>query len=102
MSESSSEDKEARRGVLERHFHTLALSLITAGVVYLGSFVVQAREDAVRSAAQQQTTTQQLVALTAEVAGLRAQLSAMQVSYVPRDDFKDHETRIRHLEGRRP
>lgn len=96
------DNREEKRGVIERHFHSVALSLITAGIVYLGSFVVQAREDAVRSAAQQSTTTQQLVALTAEVAGLRGQLSAMQVAYVPRDDFKDHETRIRHLEGRRP
>ena len=54
--------------------------------------MVQAREDAVRSGAQ-------LHALTQEVAGLRSQITSMQANYVGREDFRDHEVRLRALEA---
>lgn len=80
-----------RRSLIEQHAQSVLLAVITAALIYSGTFVVQAREDAVRSAAQ-------LVALTAEVSALRGQLSVMQGNYIGRDDFRDHEARIRHLE----
>lgn len=86
---------ERKSSLIERHLQSVLLALITAALLYSGSFVVQAREDAVR-------TSSQLSALTSEVAGLRAQLGVMQGSYVQRDDFRDHEVRLRHLEGRKP
>ena len=85
---------ERKSSLIERHLQSVLLALITAALLYSGSFVVQAREDAVR-------TSSQLSALTSEVAGLRAQLAVMQGSYVQRDDFRDHESRLRHLEGRK-
>lgn len=85
---------ERKSSLIERHLQSVLLALITAALLYSGSFVVQAREDAVRTAAQ-------LAALTSEVAGLRSQLGVMQGSYVQRDDWKDHEARLRHLEGRK-
>lgn len=95
MGAAVSEEIVERKGsLIERHFQSVLLALITAALLYSGSFVVQAREDAVRTAAQ-------LTALTTEVSGLRAQLAVMQGSYVQRDDFRDHESRLRHLEGRR-
>lgn len=87
--------EERKRSLIEQHFQSVLLAVITAALLYSGTFVVQAREDAVRTAAQ-------LAALTQEVAGLRAQLGVMQGSYVQRDDFRDHEVRLRHLEGRKP
>lgn len=87
-------DEQPKRSLIEQHFQSVLLALITAALLYSGSFVVQAREDAVR-------TSSQLSALTSEVAGLRAQLAVMQGSYVQRDDFRDHESRLRHLEGRK-
>jgi hypothetical protein len=95
MGAAVSEEIVERKGsLIERHIQSVLLALITAALLYSGSFVVQAREDAVRTAAQ-------LTALTTEVSGLRAQLAVMQGSYVQRDDFRDHESRLRHLEGRR-
>lgn len=85
---------ERKSSLIERHLQSVLLALVTAALLYSGSFVVQAREDAVR-------TSSQLSALTSEVAGLRAQLAVMQGSYVQRDDFRDHESRLRHLEGRK-
>lgn len=81
-----------RKGsIIEQHAQSVLLAIITAALIYSGTFVVQAREDSVRSAAQ-------LAALTTEVAALRAQLAVMQANYVGRDDFRDHEARLRHLE----
>lgn len=91
---AAEEVTERKSSLIERHLQSVLLALITAALLYSGSFVVQAREDAVRTAAQ-------LAALTSEVSGLRAQLAVMQGSYVQRDDFRDHESRLRHLEGRR-
>lgn len=91
---AAEEVTERKSSLIERHLQSVLLALITAALLYSGSFVVQAREDAVRTAAQ-------LAALTSEVAGLRSQLGVMQGSYVQRDDWKDHESRLRHLEGRR-
>lgn len=91
---AAEEVTERKSSLIERHLQSVLLALITAALLYSGSFVVQAREDAVR-------TSSQLSALTSEVAGLRAQLAVMQGSYVQRDDWKDHESRLRHLEGRR-
>lgn len=94
MSDSDRTPLEATRrkgSIIEQHAQSVLLAIITAALIYSGTFVVQAREDSVRSAAQ-------LAALTTEVAALRAQLAVMQANYVGRDDFRDHETRLRHLE----
>jgi hypothetical protein len=86
-------DSGSRRkgSIIEQHAQSVLLAIITAALIYSGTFVVQAREDSVRSASQ-------LAALTTEVAALRAQLAVMQANYVGRDEFRDHETRLRHLE----
>lgn len=89
-----SEDQQPKRNLIEQHFQSVLLAIITAALIYSGTFVVQAREDAVRTASQ-------LAALTSEVAGLRSQIGVMQGNYVQRDDYRDHEARLRHLEGRK-
>lgn len=99
-----SDPKAESRSIFERHTQSVLLAVTTAAVLYSGSFVVQAKEDAARTSAQ-------LAVLTTEVAGLRAQLAVMQTSFATRDDYRDHETRLRALEssarlsaatGRRP
>lgn len=86
--------RPARRNLLEQHAQSVLLAVITAALIYSGSFVLQAREDSVRTAAQ-------LATLTSEVAALRVTLSGMQSNYVGREDFRDHEVRLRQLETRR-
>lgn len=87
-------EEAPKRSLIEQHFQSVLLAIITAALIYSGTFVVQAREDAVRTAAQ-------LAALTSEVAGLRNQIGVMQGNYVGREDYRDHEARLRHLEGRK-
>ena len=87
-------EEERKRSLIEQHFQSVLLAIITAALLYSGTFVVQAREDAVRTASQ-------LAALTQEVSGLRSQLVVLQSNYVQRDDYRDHESRLRHLEGRK-
>lgn len=82
------------RNLLEQHAQSVLLAVITAALIYSGSFVLQAREDSVRTAAQ-------LAALTSEVAALRVALTGMQGNYTNREDYRDHEVRIRQLESRR-
>lgn len=82
------------RNLLEQHAQSVLLAVITAALIYSGSFVLQAREDSVRTAAQ-------LATLTSEVAALRVALTGMQSNYTNREDYRDHEVRIRQLESRR-
>jgi len=86
--------EKAKRSILEQHAQSVLLAVITAAVLFSGSFVVQVREDSVRIATQ-------LTLLTGEVAALRAQLAVLQSNYIGRDDFRDHEGRIRELEKAR-
>lgn len=86
--------KARGRSLLEQHAQSVLLAVITAALIYSGSFVLQAREDSVRTAAQ-------LATLTSEVAALRVALTGMQGNYTSRDDYRDHEVRIRQLEARR-
>ena len=95
MTTPKEEEAPPKRSLIEQHAQSVLLAVITAAVLYSGSFVVQAREDAVRLAAQ-------MASLTTEVAAMRAQIIVMQSNYVSRDDFRDHETRLRHLENRGP
>lgn len=90
---SGEEDIPTRAAGIERHVHSVLLAVITAVVLYSGAFVIGAREDAVRF-------TGQIAMLATEVAALRTQLSQMQGNYVSREDYRDHEQRLRALEAR--
>lgn len=94
MSEELANKAEKRSSLLEQHAQSVLLVIISSALIYSGSFVVSAKEDAARVSAQLST-------LTTEVAAMRAQMGVMQSSYINRDDFRDHESRLRHLEQRR-
>ncbi len=79
-------------GGIERHFQSLALALITAAVLYMASFVVGAREEAAAN-------RERLASISAQMATVQAQLTAIQGNFVTRDEWRDHETRVRTLEG---
>lgn len=81
-----------KRAGIERHVQSILLAVITAIVLYSGTFVIGAREDAVRF-------TGQIAMLATEVAALRNQLQQMQGSYVVREEYRDHEQRLRVLEA---
>lgn len=81
-----------KRAGIERHAQSIMLAVITAIVLYSGTFVIGAREDAVRF-------TGQIAVLVTEVGALRTQLHQMQGNYVVRDEYRDHEQRLRVLEA---
>ncbi len=76
---------------MERHFQSLALALITAAALFMASFVVGAREEA---AAQKEWR----VSMSQQMGALQTQLAALQASYVTREEWRDHEVRIRAVE----
>jgi hypothetical protein len=87
----SKAESAVRRGVMERHFHSVLLSVITACVVASGTFVVATREDGVRVATQ-------MVALTSEVSAMRAEIAALRSAYVSREEYRDLKERVTSLE----
>lgn len=87
------EGGRSKRSIIEQHAQSVLLVVISSALVYSGTFVVGAREDAVR-------TQTQLAALTQEVAAVRAQLAALQANYTTREDYRDHEMRLRQIESR--
>ena len=89
--EQEDPSKPIRKMGIEQHVQSILLTVITAAVLYSGTFVIGAREDAVRFTAQ-------IASLASEVAALRAQLAAMQTNYTSREEYRDHEARIRTLE----
>lgn len=91
MTAGPKDDPTPKRSVVGQHAQSVLLAVITAAVLYSGSFVVQDREDSVRLGGQ-------IASLTTEVAAMRAQIVVMQGNYVSRDDFRDHEARIRLIE----
>lgn len=92
---SGEDEAPTRAAGIERHVQSVLLATITAVVLYSGAFVIGAREDAVRF-------TGQIAMLASEVAALRTQLTQMQGNYVSREDYRDHEQRLRTLESRWP
>jgi predicted transcriptional regulator len=73
---------------IERHFQSFALTLITAAVLYMASFVVGAREEAAAN-------RERLASISNQMSALQASLALMQANYVTREEWRDHEVRIR-------
>ena len=92
----SSEEGNAtkERSGIERHFQSLALTLIAAAVLYMAGFVVEAREEAAAN-------RERLAAISSQMAEVQRQLTAIQGNFVTREEWRDHETRLRALEDRR-
>lgn len=78
---------------LERHFQSLALALITAAALFMASFVVGAKEEAA-------ATRERLTSIGQQMTAVQSQLATMQANYVTRDEWRDHEERIRVTESK--
>lgn len=88
-----STEGERRAGInLERHVQTVMIAITTGAIMFAGSYIF----DDTGSRAAQET---QLRLLTAQVIEMRAELRAMEKSLVRRDEFIDHETRLRGVEA---
>ena len=68
-------------------------ALLAAAVLYMASFVVGAREEAAAN-------KERLASIAAQMQAVQSQLSAIQGNFVTREEWRDHETRVRVLESR--
>lgn len=76
---------------LERHIQTIALFVITSVLAFTANTLWQQRTD-------NAVVSEQLKTLSQQIVELRADVKAMQGNYVTREDYRDHEGRIRALE----
>jgi hypothetical protein len=76
---------------MERHIQTVLISIVTGAIVFAANYFYNDN----RSKAVAQT---QLEVLTSQVIEMRADLRAMQHSYVRRDEYKELEVRVRDIE----
>jgi Tfp pilus assembly protein PilN len=95
MSQAENSHTPERRSSanMERHIQTIMISVITGALMFAANYFYNDN----RSKAVQQS---QLEVLTGQVIEMRADLRSLQNSYVKREEYKELETRVRHLEAR--
>lgn len=83
-----------RKSGLESHVQTIAQSLAAAAILFTAGFVYTTR-------AQVEVMQKQIEVMSQQISELRSDIKSMQSNYVTRDDFRDHEDRLRRLEAKR-
>ena len=89
MSVSQREEKS----ILERHVQTILLSVITASLLFLAKYIF----DDNASRAEQRAD---LVAMKRSVDNVEQEIKRLTSTYVRREEFIDHEVRIRQHQER--
>ena len=84
---------EGKAGSVERHVQTILITVTTAALMFAANYFYNDN----RQKAVAQT---QLEVLTGQVIEMRADLRALQVNYVKREDWKELELRLRDIERR--
>lgn len=78
----------------ERHWQTLILGLIAAGLMFVGKFMWDVNSQLSAIVTENKT-------LSITVAELKGAIAAMQTTYVTRNEFVPYTERIKSLEERR-
>lgn len=76
---------------MERHVQTILVAMITGALMFLAGYVWTDNTN-------KTATKFQLEALTTQVSELRTEVRDIRQNFVRRDEFADHELRIRKLE----
>jgi hypothetical protein len=76
---------------IERHVQTVLISVVTGALVFAASYFYN--DNSTKA-----VLANQLSALNQQVAEMRGEIRAMQSNYVSKDDFRDHELRLRRTE----
>lgn len=87
-----SESEEKVPSLLEKHVVTILVSLITIGIGYMVS-------EQVSNTRATEVTKIQMNFLIEQVTQLRSDVRKLELNYVRVEQFIDHETRLRSLEG---
>lgn len=86
-----SQQQERRKLDIERHIQTIMVSLLTGAAMFSASYFFTDKAD-------KAMTRVQLENLVNQVNELRTDIRDMRQSFVRRDEFTDHEARLRKLE----
>ena len=88
----------------EKHFQTIAIAVTLMVVGYIGTRLVESKDKETQTAATLLFLSQQLsdfkLQSGKDIAELKGLVQTMQSNYVSREDFRDHEARLRQLEQR--
>ena len=88
----------------ERHGQTILLGVVMLLIGWVGRTLLDGQSKSAETAGQMALLTQQLTvfkdATGRDIAELKGLVQAMQGNYVAREDFRDHESRLRLLEQR--
>lgn len=90
--------------IWEKHFQTIAISVTLMVVGYIGTRLLESKDKETQTAASLLFLTQQLSDFKTQsgkdIAELKGLVQAVQGNYVSRENFRDHEARLRQLEQR--
>lgn len=99
MNEKITPDETARKvSRWEQHVTTVIVGITMLLVGWVGTSALQGREKSVEAAGEIKLLAAQVGELRNGVTELKGLVLLMQGNYVARDDFRDHETRLRDLE----
>lgn len=76
---------------MERHIQTIMIALITGSIVFAGSYFFNDK-------GEKAVLVTQLTQLSAQLQELRGDIRNIQNQLVPKEQYNDHESRIRLLE----
>jgi len=82
-------------GGLEKHVQTIGVSLITAAILFTAGFTYNTSQANAEMAVE-------LKYMRIQLTDMKTKLEEMNNTYVKREEFMDHEGRIRRLEGTPP
>lgn len=82
---------ERRKTALEQHIVTILVTIITAGVMFIGSLLWTYNNKITEFSVKMEYLAQ-------TVLDLHTQIEGMNSNYVKKEDFKDLEIRVRKLE----
>lgn len=89
----------------ERHGQTIMIGVVMLLIGWVGRTVLDGQSKSVETSGQIALLTQQLGSFkdstARDIAEIKGLVVAMQGNYVAREDFRDHEARIRALEHKR-
>lgn len=83
-----------KSNVWERHAQTIIVSVILAAILFASGFIFTTKSEL-------ESMKQHMNFMSQQLMELRTDIKLLRDSYVSREEFRDHETRLRDLERRK-
>ena len=102
MATLTSENLDRRKSSkLEQHIQTIMIAVVTGAIMWMGSYFFTDKAEKAVLANEVSTISRQLSSLQAELKEVKTELQFLRSGFVTRDQFQDHEERLRLLEALR-